>query len=273
MKPMIIEASGRRVRWRFKLREAWQYRHLLWMLALRDIKVLYAQTWIGLAWALLKPTLTVLLLSFVFGVVLDTPSAGVPHLLFTLCGLAGWTFFSTAISESGNSIVGAQELVKKIYFPRLIIPAAKLLPALLDLGIVLLGVVIGMAVYRVPAGPTLLALPFFLLFLWIAGFTFGLWLSALTIRYRDFRFITNFILRLGLYATPVAYSAEVVPAPYFRAYLLLPTTVLTEGLRWSILGVGQWHNEYLYSFFGTLVLLIFGLRYFFRVEKELADII
>ena len=258
---------------RINWRELWQYRELLWTLAYRDFRIRYAQTFIGVAWGVLHPLLTLFILSFVFGTVAQVATAGIPHLVYTAVGLCAWTYFANVVAEAGNSIIGAQEMVQKIYFPRLIIPLAKAGTALIDLVIVLIILAGLLLIYRIVPAENVIWLPLFILLAVISGLMGGIWLSALTIRYRDFRFITPLLLRLGMFATPIAYPTDAVPETYRYLFYLNPMAGVVDGFRWSILG-GTPPDQYAWlSFLLLLLLLLGGLVYFNSVERKIADII
>ena len=255
------------------VKELYQYRELLWTLTYRDIRIKYAQTALGLAWAILNPMLTVAILSFIFGVIAKVDTGDVPHLIYTLAGMCGWTYFQAVMTSAGDSIIGAQNMVKKIYFPRLVIPLSKALTAFIDLLVILICMGILMGIYRFPPSPTIIYLPFFILIAIIAGLAGGIWMSALTIRYRDFKHITPMILRLGMYATPIAFPASLVPDRYLLIYYLNPMAGVVEGVRWSIIG-GNPPNDFAYISFALItIFLIFGIFYFNKIEKIMADIL
>ena len=225
-----------------KLIEVWEYRELLWVLSVKDIKVKYAQTFIGLLWAILNPILTLILLSFVFGIVADVDSGDIPHVLFTVVGLCGWTYFSALLSESGNSIVSNQNMIHKVYFPRLILPLSKALTCFLDLLINLFLVFIFLFILGYWPSLNIIYLPLFVILAIIIGLAGGVWVSALTVRYRDFRFVTQFIVRLSLYASPVAYASNSVPDTYKFWFNLNPLVGIIEGFRWSCLGTSFYRD-------------------------------
>ena len=262
-----------------ELKELFRYRELLWTLTYRDLRVRYAQTTVGFLWAFLNPLLTLLVLSFVFGTVakvgtgFDAQGQAIPHLLYTTAGLCGWTYFSTVLAEAGGSIIGAESMVKKIYFPRLVLPLSKAVTGLVDFLIILLFMLVMMVYYGVGLSWHLLYLPFFLLMAIVSGLAAGIWMSALTIRFRDFQHITPLLLRLGMYATPIAYSASAVPEAYQVLFYLNPMTGVVEGMRWSLIG-GAEIQPYAYLSFALMGLLLFsGLYYFKRVERVMADIL
>ncbi|MEM9884536.1 MAG: ABC transporter permease [Bacteroidota bacterium] len=273
MSKIIIEAGSLSVRQRLK--ELAEYRELLWTLAYRDVRVRYAQTAVGFAWAIINPLLQILLLSFVFGTVAKTGTgeSNVPHILYTTAGMCGWVYFSNVLSGASNSIIGAQSMVKKIYFPRLILPLSKALTAFIDLAVMLGIILFLMFIYGIMPTTSILFLPFFLFIAVISGLAVGIWLSALTIRFRDFKQITPLMLRLGMYATPIAYPASAVPEQYQLLFFLNPIAGVVEGVRWSLIGGEEPSNYILLSFGVVLILFTWGLLYFLKIERSIADII
>jgi len=256
-------------------RELYQYRELLWTLTYRDFRVKYAQTALGIAWALFNPLLQIGVLSFVFGSVAKTGTGEVevPHIIYTSAGMLGYTYFSNLMTEAGGSIIGAQQMVKKIYFPRLVIPLSKALTGLIDLGMTLL--ILGglMVIYQFVPSSNLIYLPVFILIAILSGLAGGIWMSALTIRFRDFQQITPLIVRLGMYATPIAYPASLVPEKYLTLYYLNPMAGVVEGVRWCIVG-GTPPSSLMWLSFGLIgVLFVLGIFYFNKVERVMADIL
>ena len=253
--------------------ELYRYRELLWTLTYRDFRVKYAQTILGFVWAFINPLFTLVILSFVFGTVAKVDTGGVPHVIYTIAGMCGWTYFSKVFEQAGSSIIGAQNMVKKIYFPRIIIPTSKAITALIDFGIVLLCLAILMIVYKFPPASTIVYMPIFIIIAIVSGLTAGIWMSALTIRFRDFQHITPLLVRVGMYATPIAYPASAVPEKYQMLFYMNPMAGVVEGMRWSIIG-GTPPNAYSYISFALIFLLFFaGLFYFSKVEKVMADIL
>lgn len=256
------------------LKELYRYKDLFYTLAWRDFKVRYAQTTIGVLWALIQPVITIVILSLVFGKVaqVETP---VPHLLYTVSGMSIWTYFSYVLTNSGNSIITSQAMVKKIYFPRLIIPLSKAVVGLIDLGITLLILIFLMVYYKVMPSAHIWALPIFVFVGMIAALGAGIWLSALTVRFRDFQHVVPFIVQIGLYATPVAYPAEFVvknlPNWAAQLYFLNPIAGVIQGFRWSLFG-GEFPGGYFWiSIVMVIVLFVSSLFYFRKVEDDMAD--
>lgn len=245
------------------------------MLTYRDIRVKYAQTSIGFIWALINPLFQIIILSFIFGTVakIGTGNVPVPHIIFTTAGMCGWTYFANVFSNAGASIIGAQGMISKIYFPRLIIPLSKAIVAFIDLTIILILLLILCIYYEVPISKNIYFLPFFILAAVLSGLTGGIWMSALTIRYRDFIHLIPFILRLGMYATPIAYPIQAVPKEYQFLFFLNPLTGIVEGIRWSFIGGDLHLNGFLISSSVILLLFVLSFIYFSSVEDEIVDII
>ena len=268
----LIDA-GSPVQYVHKLRECWQYRDLLWMLAYRDIRVRYAQTVLGMGWAVINPVLSVVLLYFVFGVVTDVDTSDVPALVFTMAGLCSWNYFSRVVGEAGASLIGSQSLVKKVYFPRILIPMAKAISALIDLGISLLLLAALMAWYRIPVPFTAWQLLPLLVLTILAGLSFGVWMSALTIRFRDFTHVIPLLLRIGMFMSPIAYGASMVPQAYQWAFSLNPLTGIIEGFRHALFGLPSDPAALWMSGIIIVVVLGLGVWYFLRMDKYIADIL
>lgn len=270
-KQIVVDANKYPLAINFK--EIYQYRELIWTLALRDFKVKYAQTLVGFSWSFINPIVTLIILSFVFGTIAKVDTGNIPHIVFTTAGLCGWTYFASLVEDAGNSIIGSQEMIKKIYFPRLIIPLSKAIMGLIDFIIILLCLFVLMLFYDVPFSSNLIYLPIFILMVIIAGLAGGLWVSALTIRYRDFKYVSPLILRIGMYLTPIAYAASAVPESYKTFYYINPMAGIVEGIRWSLIG-GDTPFMYMYlSFAIVIILFISGIFYFKKVEQVMADII
>jgi lipopolysaccharide transport system permease protein len=276
MDKLIIE-SGRTERqyWR----DLWKYRELFYLLAWRDLLVRYKQTTVGVAWSLIRPFLTTVVLTIVFGKLGKMPSGGVPYGLLVLSGMLPWQFFSTALSESGNSLVTNSNLISKVYFPRMIVPAGSVITSFVDFLISAAFLVVLMAWYHFVPPVQIVLLPFFVLLAFAASFGVGLWIAALMVQYRDFRFIVPFIVQFGIYASPVAYLSALVSERYGEHYRLLyslnPIVGVIDGFRWCILG-GE-HLLYwpglVMSLLGTVFFLASGIWYFRKTERRFADII
>ena len=257
-------------------RDLWQYRELFYVLAWRDISVRYKQTIIGAAWALIRPFLTMVVFTVIFGRIANLPSDGTaPYALLVFAGLLPWTFFSTALIDASNSLVGNAQLITKVYFPRLIIPAASVMVALIDFLVSFAIYVALMLWYSFVPGWQLLLLPAFVALTVMVSLGFGVWMTALNVKYRDFRYIIPFVVQLGLYISPVGFSSNVVPEEWRLLYSFNPLVGVIDGFRWCLLG-GQ-SELYLpglaVSVVVSFLFLYLGIRKFRRMEKSFADLI
>jgi len=256
--------------------DLWRYRELFLTLAWRDIAIRYKQTIIGIAWAVLKPFLTMLVFTVVFGRVAKLPSEGnAPYALMVFAAMLPWTLFSSALSESSTSLTDNANLISKVYFPRMIMPAATVITSLIDF-LISLVILLGLMIYYGFAPSwNLLALPLFVLWALLASLGPGLWITALNVKYRDFRYIIPFIVQFGLYVSPVGFSSQVIPAQWRLLYSLNPLVGIIDGFRWCILGgkgVIYWPGFAL-SFVITLFFLWLGIFRFRKMEKSFADLI
>lgn len=255
------------------IKELLEYGDLFLILAYRDLRVRYAQTFLGLFWAFLQPAATLLIFILIFGKAVGVDTGEVPYPLFALTGMAAWAYFSFVLSQSGQSIIGAQEMVKKIYFPRLVIPLSKAVVAFVDFLIAMIFVILLMLIYQYPLSSRLIWFPLFFLINIIAALSVGIWLSALTIRFRDFIHVIPFLVQFGLYATPVGYPASLIPEKYQFIYHLNPMVGVVEGFRYSILGIGEINTLSFLSFFMIGLLFVSGVLYFKKIETVMADIV
>lgn len=273
MQPLIIEA-GRTERHYWQ--DLWRYRELFWVLALRDLSVRYKQTIIGAAWAVVRPLLTMVVFTVIFSKLANLPSdGGAPYALMVFAGMLPWTFFSTALSDASNSLISNTNLISKIYFPRLIIPTAAIVVALVDVFISFLILVALMVWYRFMPGWDILLLPGFVMMAFLASLGPSLWITVLNVKYRDFRYIIPFIVQFGLYVSPVGFSSSIVPEQWRLLYSVNPMVGVIDGFRWCILG-GE-SRLYLPGFFLSLAVvglfLWLGIHQFRKTEKSLADLI
>jgi lipopolysaccharide transport system permease protein len=256
------------------LREIWRYRELLYFLAWRDVKVRYKQTAIGLLWVILQPFLTMVVFSILFGRLLNVSTDGSPYPVFSYVALLPWTFFSGALGRAGASLVADANLISKVYFPRLILPFAAILSLLVDFGVsflILLGL---LAFYGIAPGPAILALPPLLALSFLTALGFGLWLSALNVKYRDVNYIIPFLIQFWFFLTPVAYPSSLIPESWRFLYSLNPMTGVIEGFRWALLGQQAMPGmSILLSSMIVLGVFIGGLFYFRRMEYEFADVV
>jgi lipopolysaccharide transport system permease protein len=270
----IVEIRPRRGGASLDLDDVWRYRELLAFLVWRDLKVRYRQTVLGAVWAVLQPFVTMVVFSVVFGRLAGVPSDGVPYPVFAFAALVPWTFFSAGIAQSANSLVGSQSLIKRVYFPRLVIPIAAVAVGLVDLAIasvVLVGLMLAFGI--VPSLTLIWAIPLLAL-AFVTSLGVGLWLSALNVRYRDIRYIVPFLVQVWLFATPVAYPASLVGEPWRTLYALNPMVGVVEGFRWALLGTDTAPGPLVVvSGLVAVVVLITGALYFRRAEGSFADVV
>jgi lipopolysaccharide transport system permease protein len=255
--------------------ELYQFRELFWVLSWRNVLIRYKQTYLGIAWAVLQPLLTMLVFVIVFGGVAKMDSRGAPFAVFSYAALVPWLFFSNALTESSNSLVASQNMITKVYFPRLIIPASAVFSGLLDFLISLVLLIPLMLWFKVPFGWGLLLLPVFFVFNLLVAMAAGLWLSALNVKYRDVKYIVPFIVRMGIYISPVGYLSDVLYGKVGVWFGLNPMVGVIDCFRWCILGdafMPNWGGVGL-GFLVTIVLLLTGAYYFRSTERTFADII
>jgi lipopolysaccharide transport system permease protein len=256
-----------------ELAELWAYRELLYFLTWRDVKVRYKQTLLGAAWAIMQPFFTMIIFSLFFGKLAGIPSDGIPYPLFAYAGLLPWTFFSNAVTNSGNSLVANSQIITKVFFPRILIPAAAVTAGLLDFGIAFLILALLMVYYGVAPAGTILILPLLILLTALLALGVGMFLSALNVKYRDIRFALPFLIQLWMFASPVIYPTSLVPGKWRWLLSLNPLTGIIEGYR-AVLFNRQIDGVYLWiSCVITLALLAGGAFFFRRMEKSFADII
>ena len=271
--PELIIEAGRTERQYWK--DLWRYRELFYFLAWRDILVRYKQTVIGIAWALIRPFLTMIVFTVVFGTLAKLPSEGVPYPILVFAAMLPWQFFANSLSECSNSLITNANLISKVYFPRLIVPTSAVVVSFVDFmisGIILLGL---MAWYNFVPSWRILTLPLFILIAVAAALGAGLWLASLNVKYRDFRFIVPFIVQFGLYISPVGFSSSVVPQKWRLLYSVNPMVGVIDGFRWAILGGGShlYWPGFILSVALVTLLLVSGVWYFRKVEKTFADLI
>ncbi|MCP4787023.1 MAG: ABC transporter permease [Fuerstiella sp.] len=257
-------------------RDLWRYRELFQVLAWRDVSVRYKQTVIGVAWAVIRPFLTMIVFTLIFERIAKLPSEGsAPYALMVFAGMLPWTFFSTALSDASNSLVSNANLISKVYFPRLIVPGATVVVAFVDFLISFSMLLAMMVWYGFMPGPQILLLPMFVLLAFLASLGPSLWITALNVKYRDFRYIIPFIVQFGLYISPVGFSSSVIPVEWRFLYSLNPVVGIIDGFRWCILGGAS--TPYWPGFGGSLCVttffLWFGVRRFRSMEKQFADLI
>lgn len=271
-KPRLIIEAGRTERHYWA--DLWRYRELLLFLAWRDVLVRYKQTAIGIAWAVIRPLLTLIVLTFIFGRIAKMPSEGVPYPLLVVAGMLPWQFFANALAESGMSLAENAKLISKVYFPRLVVPASSVLVSFVDFAVsfvVLLGL---MAWYGIVPPWQIVTLPALALLAFLAALGPGLIITALNVRYRDFRYLIPFVVQFGLYVSPVGFSSSAVPEQWRLIYALNPMVGVIDGFRWAICGLtpASWMSLVI-SVAVSAVLLAFGVNYFRRTERTFADVI
>jgi len=255
--------------------DLWRYRELFFFLAWRDVAVRYKQTSIGIAWALFRPLLTMLVFTFVFGRLANLPSGGTPYPILVFAALLPWQFFSNAFTDAGNSLISNSEMISKVYFPRLIIPTSAIIVSLVDFltsGLIMAGL---MFWYGFAPSEKIFVLPPLILVVFLAALGPGLWTAALNVKYRDFRYIVPFVVQLGLYISPVGFSSEIIPARWRLFYSINPMVGVIDGFRWALLGDKS--SIYWPGFVLSLLLVVFvlvtGILYFKRTERRFADVI
>src|SRR6266404_942652 len=255
------------------LKDLWIYRELLYFLTWRDIKVRYKQTLLGASWAIIQPFFTMLLFTLFFGKLAHVPSDGVPYPIFAYAGLLPWTFFSNAVTNSGNSLVGSAHLITKVYFPRMIIPGAAVGASLVDLLISFLLLVPLMFYYHIHVSWNLLALPLITLIAVLLALGVGMWMSGLNVKYRDVRFALPFLVQLWMFASPVIYPSSKLPPKLKYVLALNPMTGVVEGFRSSLFVLAFHWDQILISAVITVVILVYAAFSFRRMEKRFADIV
>jgi lipopolysaccharide transport system permease protein len=257
-----------------KLGELWAYHELLYFLVWRDIKVRYKQTVLGAAWAILQPFMTMVVFSLFFGKLGKIPSEGVPYPIFSFAALVPWTFFATGLGQGANSLVGSQNLIKKVYFPRLVIPIASVLSGVVDFALAFLVLLGMMLFYGIVPTLNVLWLPLLLLLALVTSLGVSLWLSALNVQFRDIRYTVPFLTQFWLFATPIAYPSSLLPEPWRTLYGLNPMAGVVEGFRWALLGTASRPGPMiLVSTVAAVTLLVTGAFYFRRMEKTFADVV
>lgn len=253
-------------------KDLWRYRELFYILSWRDIKVRYKQTVVGAAWSIIRPVITAVIFTILFSKVAKLDNPGVaPYALMVFAGLLPWQFFANALSESSNSLVGNSNLITKVYFPRMIVPASSVITSLVDFAISF-GIFLVMLVWFQFLPPVqVLALPLFIVLAFLCAVGIGLYLTALNVKYRDFKYIIPFIVQFGLYITPIGFSSAVIPEKWRIVYALNPMVGIIDGFRWCLLGDPFNPVSLGISIAITVMALLIGIRYFRKVEKTFAD--
>ena len=257
-----------------RMDQLWEYRELLYFLIWRDVKVRYKQTALGASWAIIQPFFTMVVFAVFFGRLAKMPSDGVPYPLFAYAALVPWTFFANALAQASNSLVNSGNLIKKVYFPRLIVPIASVLTGLVDFALAFAVLIPLLLWYGFPLSLEVLWLPVFALQAIVTALAVSLWLSALNVEYRDVRYVVPFLTQFWLFATPVAYPSSLLPEPWRTVYGLNPMVGVVEGFRWALLDTGVAPGPMLaVSSLVSLALLVGGAYYFRRLERTFADVV
>lgn len=271
----VVDSSNKKLK--IGVSELLKYKDLFLILAYRDFRVRYAQTYLGFVWAFIQPAITLLIFTLVFGKAAKIDTGDIPYPVFAIVGMSAWSYFSFVMSQAGNSIVSASGMINKIYFPRLVIPLGKALVGLIDFVIVFIFLLVIMAIYNFTPSMNVVLLPLFFVANIISALAIGLWISSLNVRYRDFLHIIPFLVQFGLYVTPIAYPAKLladrIPEWATIIYFLNPVAGIVEGFRYSILGTPFTNWYCLISFGVMLILFVTGLYYFKKTEKVMADIV
>lgn len=260
--------------WRgINLREIWQYRELLYFLSWRDIKVRYIQTVIGVAWAIIQPFFTMVVFSIFFGKLARIPSDGIPYPIFSYAALVPWTFFANGLNDSANSLVSNANLIKKVYFPRIIVPFSSIVSGGVDFLLAFLLLIGMMFYYGIFPTVAIIWLPFLLLLALVTSLGVGLWLTALNVQFRDVRYAIPFLVQAWMFATPIAYPSSLLKEPWRTLYGINPMTGVVEGFRWALLGTNTAPGPIIFvSASVASALLVSGVFYFRRMERIFADV-
>ncbi len=257
-----------------KLKELWEYRELLYFMAWRDIKVRYKQTVLGAAWAIIQPFFTMVIFSIFFGRLAKMPSDGIPYPIFAYAALVPWTFFANGLNQASNSLVGSANLIKKVYFPRLVVPISSVISGVVDF-VLAFAVLLGMMLfYGILPTVNILWLPFFVLLIFVTALGVGFWLSALNVQFRDVRYTVPFLTQFWLFASPIAYPSSLLSEPWHTLYGINPMVGVVEGFRWALLGTDTAPGPMvIVSALVALTVLVSGAFYFRRMEKTFADVV
>lgn len=256
-------------------RDLWRYRELFYFLAWRDILVRYKQTAVGFLWAVLRPLLTMVVFTLVFGKLAKLPAGNAPYAILVFAALLPWQFFANAFAEAGNSLISNANMISKVYFPRLVIPTSAVIVSFVDFLISFVILVMLMMWYGYTPDWRIVSLPLFVVFAFVAAMGAGLWIAALNVEYRDFRYVVPFIVQIGLYISPVGFSSGIVPEKWRLLYSLNPMVAVIDGFRWAILRgeAPLYWPGFLLSLFLVAVIFVTGIWYFRKTEKRFADVI
>jgi lipopolysaccharide transport system permease protein len=273
VKPLLVVEPGREV-FDLGLRATWAHHRLVSLLVWRDLRVRYAQTLLGVTWAILQPLVLLLVFMIVFGRIVTIPSEGLPYSVFAFTALLPWAYMAQAVNRSGVSLLNEAHLIRKVYFPRLVLPLSAALAPLADLGVSLCLLLIMLLWHRIVPGLAVLSLPVFLMFAVASALAAGVWFAALSARYRDIRHVIPLVVQVWLFASPIVYPASLVPEGWRRLYDVNPAAVVVEGFRWALLGRNSPRPEALVvSACLVGACLVTGLLYFRKTERILADVL
>lgn len=252
----------------------WHYRDLIYILAMRDVKLRYKQTALGIIWVILQPLVAALIFAIIFGRFANLPSSGIPYLPFVFAGMLPWNLFAGALQRAGNSLISDSKLISKVYFPRMAIPVASSAAVLIDFLVALVVMFCLLPVYGIPLTANLLFLPLLLILTLLLSIGVSLFLSALNVYYRDFMYALPFVIQVWMYATPVVYSADLIPGPLKSVFALNPMVGVIDGFRWALLGLGDFPlTSLLLSLVIGMIVFVGGALVFQRVERNFADVI
>ncbi len=272
LRQTVIEPSPK---WRLiDFRELWEYRELLFMLALREVQLRYRQTFLGVAWVILQPLVTTVIFTFIFGRLLGAGSDDIQYELFAFAGLIPWNVFSQSLQRGGVSLTRDIRLITKIFFPRVIIPIANAISTLVDFGVSFIILIVLLLVYQVPLSISILSLPLLLVLTLMLSIGVGVIFASLNVYYRDFTYVLPFLIQVWMYASPLAYSSNLIPESLNWIYDLNPMVGIIDGFRWAIFGTITFPmNALIYSFVTSLVIFFLGMFIFRRLERSFADVI
>ncbi len=256
-----------------QLKALYAYRHLIMVFALRDIRNKYSQTFMGLLWAVIQPLLTLIIFAFFFGVLLKVDTSPIPYPVFVFSGLIFWYHFSMLTNNSGIALIQAQDFINKIYFPKMVLMLAKAMSVLIEFALSLLLLFILMLLFDVSFSKNIIFLPVFLLYNTVIALSIGLWLSALTIRYRDLQHIIPYLIGFGIFITPVFFKSTLIPLGFQFLLYFNPLACVVQGARWAMWGDTLLETNYLWGLLPVFILFLSGLYYFLRTEDNIADII
>jgi lipopolysaccharide transport system permease protein len=272
--PPVLHIRPKRGWQPLDLKQLWQYRELMYFLSWRDIKVRYKQTALGAAWAMIQPFMTMVVFSIFFGNLAKMPSDGIPYPLFAYAALVPWTFFANSLTQASNSLIQNSNMLKKIYFPRLVVPISSVISGGVDFLFAFIVLVAMMLFYGFLPTFNIVWLPFLLILALVTALGVGLWLSALNVQYRDVRYVIPFLIQFWLFATPIAYPSSLLSEPWRTLYGLNPMVGVVEGFRWALLGAETAPGiAIVVSSLTALILLVTGTFYFRRMEKTFADVV